>query len=89
MIALVLAETEAAQRQTKEAQAQTEVDLPSRRAPLGMSILGNQQAPKALVITPCKCTELGNAFGSSKVLEELRLPIDKATKLTRRYLSGC
>ena len=47
--------------------------------------LGNQEAPKALVVMPWKCTELGNAFGSSRVLEELRLPIYK--EVFKRMLS--
>jgi len=38
-IGKVLAETDAAQGQTEEAQAQTEVDLRPRRAQFGISIL--------------------------------------------------
>jgi len=41
VIGVVLAEIEAAQGQTEEAQAQTEVDLRPRRARFGISILGN------------------------------------------------
>jgi hypothetical protein len=40
VIGVVLAEIEAAQGQTEEAQAQTEVDL-RRRARFGISIVGN------------------------------------------------
>ena len=39
---VVLAETEAAQGQTEEAQAQTKVDFRPRRTRFGISILGNQ-----------------------------------------------
>ena len=46
-------------------------------ANLGMSILGNQEAPKALVIVPWKRSELGNAAGISTLLDDSRLPIDK------------
>ena len=58
------AKTEAAQKQTEEAQPKTEEDsklisVPGGKA-LGMSILGNQEAPKALVIVPWKSSELGN-----------------------------
>jgi hypothetical protein len=75
------AKTEAAQGQTEEAQAQTEADqklitVPGGKA-LGMSILGNQEAPKALVIVPWKSSELGNALGISTMLDDSRLPIDK------------
>lgn len=40
VIGVVLVETEAAQGQTEEAQAQTKVDLRPPRARLGISILG-------------------------------------------------
>ena len=41
VIGVVLAETEAAQGQAEDAQAQTEVDLRPRRPRFGVSILGN------------------------------------------------
>ena len=44
---------------------------------LGMSILGNQEAPKALVIVPWKSSELGNGPSISTLLDDSRLPIDK------------
>ena len=44
---------------------------------LGMSILGNQEAPKALVIVPWKTSEMGDAHGISTMLDDSRLPIDK------------
>ena len=44
---------------------------------LGMSILGNQEAPKALVIVPWKSSELGNGPNVSTLLDDSRLPIDK------------
>jgi len=50
----------------------------TKKAPdLGMSILGNQEAPKALVIVPWKSSELGDALGISTMLDDSRLPIDK------------
>ena len=75
------AKTEAAQKQTEEAQPKTEEDaklisVPGGKA-LGMSILGNQEAPKALVIVPWKSSELGNALGISTMLDDSRQPIDK------------
>jgi hypothetical protein len=42
-----------------------------------MSILGNQEAPKALVIVPWKSSELGNGPGVSTLLDDSRLPVDK------------
>jgi len=57
-------EMEAAQGQTEEAQAQTEVDLRPRRARFGISILGNQLG-------------LGSAFVTSMMLDDSREPIHK------------
>jgi hypothetical protein len=45
--------------------------------PLGMSILGNQEAPKALVIVPWKRSEPGNVQGISTMLDDSKQPIDK------------
>jgi hypothetical protein len=44
---------------------------------LGMSILGNQEAPKALVIVPWKSSELGNGPHVSTLLDDSRRPVDK------------
>jgi hypothetical protein len=44
---------------------------------LGMSILGNQEAPKALVIVPWKSSELANGPGVSTLLDDSRRPVDK------------
>jgi hypothetical protein len=75
------AKTEEPQKQTEEAQPKTEEDpkltsVPGGKA-LGMSILGNQEAPKALVIVPWKSSELGNGPNVSTMLDDSRLPIDK------------
>jgi hypothetical protein len=43
----------------------------------GMSILGNQEAPKALVIVPWKSSQLGDRLGISKTLDDGRQPVDK------------
>lgn len=43
----------------------------------GMSILGNQEAPKALVIVPWKSSQLGDTLGLSKSLDDARRPVDK------------
>ncbi len=44
---------------------------------LGMSILGNQEAPKALVIVPWKSSQIGASLGVSTLLDDSRQPIDK------------
>ena len=43
----------------------------------GMSILGNQEAPKSLVIVPWKSSGLGDSLGISTMLDDSRQPIDK------------
>jgi hypothetical protein len=63
---------ETPEKSKQESQAGTKDD-PN----LGMSILGNQEAPKALVIVPWKRSEIGNALGISTMLDDSRLPIDK------------
>src|SRR6266446_6882192 len=75
------AKKEEAKIPTEEAQPKTEDDgkltsIPGSKA-LGMSILGNQEAPKALVIVPWKSSELGNGPGVSTLLDDSRRPVDK------------
>jgi len=43
----------------------------------GMSILGNQEAPKSLVIVPWKSSELGDTLGLAESLDDSRQPVDK------------
>ena len=43
----------------------------------GMSILGNQEAPKSLVIVPWKSSEMGDTLGLSEQLDDARKPVDK------------
>ena len=43
----------------------------------GMSILGNQDAPKSLVIVPWKSSEIGQSIGISTLLDDSKLPVDK------------
>ncbi len=64
-----------------EAQAQTEegaklISIPGG-TPLGMSILGNQEAPKSLVIVPWKSSEIGDALGIATMLDDSKQPIDR------------
>src|SRR4051812_6199929 len=42
---------------------------------LGMSILGNQEAPKALVIVPWKSSDVGRSSGISPMLDDSRQPV--------------
>lgn len=43
----------------------------------GMSILGNQEAPKSLVIVPWKSSELGDGIGVSRALDTRIRAVDK------------
>jgi hypothetical protein len=43
----------------------------------GMSILGNQEAPKSLVIVPWKGSEIGDSLGISAMLDDSRQPVDR------------
>lgn len=43
----------------------------------GMSILGNEEAPKSLVIVPWKSSRLGDGLGIANSLDESPLPVDK------------
>jgi hypothetical protein len=80
--------TEQTQANTNEAQGHTEAEqgksdegakltsVPGGKA-LGMSILGNQEAPKSLVIVPWKSSELGRSPDISPMLDDSRQPVDK------------
>ena len=43
----------------------------------GMSILGNEEAPKSLVIIPWKSSELGENISLSDTLDDRARPVDK------------
>jgi hypothetical protein len=68
-------------KQTEEPQPKAEEEAKLTSVPggkaLGMSILGNQEAPKALVIVPWKSSELGNGPRVSTLLDDSRRPVDK------------
>jgi hypothetical protein len=71
--------SEAGQTDGSQAQADTDpkvTSVPGGKA-LGMSILGNQEAPTSLVIVPWKSSEVGRATGISPMLDDSRQPVDK------------
>lgn len=43
----------------------------------GMSIVGNDDAPKSLVIVPWKSSELGSTLDVSRALDDGRQPVDR------------
>jgi hypothetical protein len=71
------AKPDAAAAKEKEEKAQEQKAKEDAKALSGMSVLGNQEAPKALVIVPWKSSELGASVGISTMLDDSRQPIDK------------
>ena len=63
--------------QDKEQVQEQEKKDQGPKAISGMSILGNQEAPKSLVIVPWKTSEIGDAFGLSTMLDDSRQPVDR------------
>ncbi len=47
------------------------------KAMSGMSILGNEEAPKSLVIIPWKSSEMGDTLSLSDSLDDRARPVDK------------
>jgi hypothetical protein len=75
-VAATVAKVERAQEQP-HAQGQP-TDAPEGDKKLsGMSILGNQEAPKALVIVPWKSSAIGDTLGLNDNLDDSRRPVDK------------
>ena len=76
------AKTEAEQKAADaQADPQTDKDPKLKSVPggqaLGMSVLGNEETPKSLVIVPWKSSEVGRATGLSPMLDDSRQPVDK------------
>ena len=63
-----------------EAEASAEQATPKDTGPKqmsGMSILGNEETPKSLVIVPWKSSEMGDDIGLSDTLDDRAQPVDK------------
>lgn len=66
-----------------ESEAETEAaaangdGIESPKTLSGMSILGNEEAPKSLVIVPWKSSELGEDISLSDTLDDRARPVDK------------
>lgn len=78
LTALVLAAAGAAAAQQAPAAEQPAAAAPAGdKAMSGMAILGNQDAPKSLVIVPWKSSEIGNGIGVSRALDTRIRAVDK------------
>lgn len=69
------ASSEAEAPETAESVSGATPDRP--RAMSGMAILGNEEAPKALVIIPWKSSELGDEIGMPQQLDDKATPVDR------------
>ena len=75
-IALGEESEDAATAETQATDAEEEgVEQPKTMS--GMSILGNQEAPKSLVIIPWKSSRLGEDISISDTLDDRAQPVDK------------
>ena len=59
------------------AEAESRDGIQGPKAMSGMSILGNEEAPKALVIIPWKSSSLGDDISLSDTLDDRARPVDK------------
>jgi hypothetical protein len=79
-VLLLLAGAAAATAQEAAQAPSAEAAAPAATEPkslAGMSILGNQDAPKSLVIVPWKSSEIGAGIGVSRALDTRIRPVDK------------
>ena len=74
LVALLLSAARAGAAQEAAPAAQPPAEP---KALSGMSILGNQEAPKSLVIVPWKSSELGDGIGVSRALDTRIRAVDK------------
>jgi len=71
---------DAAEKEEAESTPATEEVAPKDTGPKtmsGMSILGNEETPKSLVIVPWKSSEMGDDIGLSDTLDDRAQPVDK------------
>jgi len=67
-------------RETQTQPAEEGKETPKELGPKqmsGMSIRGNEEAPKSLVIVPWKSSEMGDDIGLSDTLADRAQPVDK------------
>jgi len=77
LAAMTMAFLGAAKAQEKPAAPPQAAVAPETKEMSGMSILGNQEAPKSLVIVPWKSSEIGAGIGVSRALDTRIRAVDK------------
>ena len=73
----VLADDKAKQEPAKPAAKAEKTPAADAKTLAGISILGNQDSPKSLVIVPWKGSEIGDMPGLSRLLDDSIQPVDK------------
>ena len=73
----VLADDKAKQEPAKPAAKAAKTAAADAKTLAGISILGNQDSPKSLVIVPWKGSEIGDMPGLSRLLDDSIQPVDK------------
>lgn len=68
---------EASEKAPDAAAATDEPAEPGVKSMSGMSILGNEEAPKSLVIVPWKSSRIGDEVGVANAMDERARPVDK------------
>ncbi len=63
--------------QKEKAESNRGDGISSPKTMSGMSILGNEETPKSLVIVPWKSSEMGDAISLSDTLDDRATPVDK------------
>lgn len=71
------AQKQSAQKQAAKADKAAAQAANDAKTLAGISILGNQEAPKSLVIVPWKGSEIGDMPGLSRLLDDSVQPVDK------------
>ncbi|MDH3621704.1 MAG: hypothetical protein OER91_12480 [Gammaproteobacteria bacterium] len=64
-------------QQEDEAKGDNGNGISSPKTMSGMSILGNEETPKSLVIVPWKSSEMGDAISLQDTLDDRATPVDK------------
>lgn len=77
MLLLLAATAQAAADEAAAVKVPPAADSGGSKTLSGISILGNQEAPKALVIVPWKSSEIGDPLGLAENLDDSRRPVDK------------
>ena len=71
------ADTQQQEEETPAVAATTDAASGAPKTLAGMSILGNEEAPKSLVIVPWKSSEIGDGLGVTDAIDERARPVDK------------